>query len=63
MELPSRRQRGSQKRRFTDLLKEDVQRVWVRKEYEEDRHRWRMIISCGKCWKVGLVKSKEQEEE
>ena len=41
LELPGRRPRGRPKRRFMDVVKEDMKLVGVRDEDEEDRVRWR----------------------
>ena len=38
-ELPGRSQRGSPKRRFSDVEREDIQIVVVREEDAEDRER------------------------
>ena len=47
LELPGRRPRGRPKKRFMDVVKEDMKVVGVRKEDAEDRVRWRRIICCG----------------
>ena len=46
-ELPGRRPRGRPKRRFIDVVKEDMKVVGVREEDTEDRVRWRQLIRCG----------------
>ncbi|KAF7649010.1 hypothetical protein LDENG_00148580 [Lucifuga dentata] len=47
LELPGRRPRGRPKRRFMDVVKEDMKLVGVREEEAEDRVRWRQMIRCG----------------
>ncbi|KAF7655665.1 hypothetical protein LDENG_00052730 [Lucifuga dentata] len=47
LELPGRRPRGRPKRRFMDVVKEDMKLVGVREEEAEDRVRWRQLIRCG----------------
>lgn len=42
-ELPGRNSRGRPKRRFTDVVKEDMKVVGVREE-DGDRVRWRQLI-------------------
>lgn len=39
MELPGRRQSGRPKRRFSDVVREDMQEVDVTKEDAEDREK------------------------
>ncbi|KAF7647373.1 hypothetical protein LDENG_00173260 [Lucifuga dentata] len=39
--------RGRPKRRFMDVVKEDMKLVGVREEEAEDRVRWRQMIGCG----------------
>ena len=46
LELPGRRPRGRPKRRFMDVVKEDMKVVAVREEEAEDRVRWRQMICC-----------------
>ena len=41
MELPGKRKRGRPKRRFMDVVKEDMAEV------EVDRNNWRRKIRCG----------------
>ena len=41
MELAGRRSRGRTKRRFMDVVKEDMRLAGVREEDAEDRVRWR----------------------
>ena len=48
LELPDRRTRGRLKRRFMDVVKENMKVVGVREEDAEDRVRWRqMTPPCG----------------
>ena len=47
MELPGKRKRGRPKRRFMDVVKEDMADVEVTEEYAEDRSNWRWKIRCG----------------
>ncbi|KAF7651093.1 hypothetical protein LDENG_00116160 [Lucifuga dentata] len=47
LELPGRRPRGRPKRRFMDVVKEDMKLVGVREEEAEDRVRWKQMIRCG----------------
>ena len=47
MELPGKRKRGRPKRRFVDVVKEDMAEVEVTKEDTEDRSIWRWKIRCG----------------
>lgn len=46
-ELPGRRPRGRPRRRFMDVVKEDMKVVGAREEDAEDRVRWRQLIRCG----------------
>ena len=47
MELPGKRKRGRPKRRFMDVVKEDMAEVEVTEEDTEDRSNWRWKILCG----------------
>ena len=47
MELPGKRRRGRTKRRFLDVVKEDMKEVGVKEMDIEDRKMWRMMIRCG----------------
>ncbi|KAK2896145.1 hypothetical protein Q8A73_015633 [Channa argus] len=47
LELPGRRSRGRPKRRFMDVVREDMKLVGVSEEDAEDRVRWRHMIRCG----------------
>ena len=46
MELPGKR-RGRPKRRFLDVVKEDMGEVGVKETDVEDRKMWRIMIRCG----------------
>ena len=47
MELPERRRRGRPRRRFLDVVKEDMREVRAKETDVEDRMVWRKIIRCG----------------
>ena len=47
MELPGKRKWGRPKRRFMDVVKEDMAEVQVTEEDTEDRSNWRWKIRCG----------------
>ena len=47
MELPGKRKRGRPKRRFMDVVKEDMTEVEVTEEDTVDRRNWRKKIRCG----------------
>ena len=47
MELPAKRKQGRPKRRFVDVVKEDMAEVEVTDEDTEDRINWRRQIRCG----------------
>ena len=47
MELPGKRRRGRPKRRFLDVVKEDMKEVGVKEMDIEDRKMWRIMIRCG----------------
>ena len=47
MELPGKRRRGRPKRRFVDVVKEDMEEVGAKETDVEDRKIWRMMIRCG----------------
>ena len=50
MEFPGKRKRGMPKRRFMDVVKEDMAEFEVMEEDTEDRNNWRRKISCGDPW-------------
>ena len=47
MELPGKRKKGRPKRRFLDVVKEDMEEVGAKEMDIEDRKMWRMMIRCG----------------
>ena len=47
MELLEKRKRGRPKRRFLDVVKEDMREVGAKETDVEDRKMWRMMICCG----------------
>ena len=47
MELTGKRKRGRPKRRFMDVVKEDMAEVEVTEEDTVDRNNWRRKIRCG----------------
>ena len=47
IELPGKRKRGRPKRRFMDVVKEDMAEVEVKEEDADDRSNWRLKIRCG----------------
>ena len=59
MELPGKKKWGRPKRRFMDVVKEDMAEVEVTEEDTEDRNNWRWKICCGDPW---WEKPKEEEE-
>ena len=59
MELPGKRKRGRPKRRFMDVVKEDMAEVEVTEEDTVDRRNWRKKIRCGDPW---WEKPKEEED-
>ena len=59
MELSGRRKRGRPKRRFMDVVKEDMAEVEVTEEDTEDRTNWRWKMRCGDpLWEKAERKSK-----
>ena len=47
MELPGKKKRGRTKRRFLNLVKEDMGEVGAKETDVEDRTVWRKMIRCG----------------
>ena len=47
MELPGMKKRGMPKRRFMDVVKEDMGEVELTADDTEDRNNWRWKIRCG----------------
>ena len=47
MQLPGKRRRARPKRRFLDVMKEDLEKVGAMETVVEDRTVWRKMIRCG----------------
>ena len=47
MAVPCRRKRGRPRRRWMDLLREDMERVGAREGDEIDRMKLKIILRCG----------------
>lgn len=47
MELPGQKKRGRPKKRFNDVVREDMLVVCVKEEDAAHRKRWRQLIPCG----------------
>ena len=47
IDLPGKRKRGRPKRRFLDVVKEDMEEVGANQTDVEDRTVWRKMIRCG----------------
>ena len=47
MELPGKRKGGRPKRRFLDVVKEDMEEVGAREKDIKNRTLWRNSIRCG----------------
>ena len=47
MELPGKRKRGRPKRRFLDIMKEDIGKIDAKETDVENRMAWRKMIHCG----------------
>ena len=47
MELSGKRKKGRPKRKFLDVVKEDMEEVGAKETDVEDRKVWRMMICCG----------------
>ena len=47
MELPGKRRRGRPKKRFLDVVKEDMGEVSEKETDVEDRKMWKIMIRCG----------------
>ena len=47
MKLPGKRRRGRPKRRFLDVVKEDMEEIGAKETDVKDRKMWKMIICCG----------------
>ena len=59
MELPGKTRRGRPKRRFLDVVKEDMEEVGAKETDDEDRKMWRMMITL---WPP-LTKEKGRKEK
>ena len=46
MELSGKRKRGRSKRRFLDVIKEDMKKVGAKETNAENRALWRSTIRC-----------------
>ena len=46
MELPGKRKSGKSKRKFLDVVKEDMRELSVRKKEIENKRLWRNMIRC-----------------
>ena len=60
MAVPGRRKRGRPRRRWMDLVREDMKRVGVREGDEVNRVKWRLLSRCGDPEKG---EAEEEEEE
>ena len=60
MAVPGRRKRGRPRRRWMDLVREDMERVGAREGDEVDRVKWRLLSRCGD---PSREKPKEEEED
>ena len=47
MAVPGRRKRGKPMKRWTDLAREDMERVGAKEGDEDDREKWKMLLRCG----------------
>ena len=47
MPVPGKRKRGRPKRRYMDMIKEDMQLVGVSEKDAANRTKWRNLICCG----------------
>ena len=47
VELPEKRKRGRSKRRFLDVVKDDMREVGAKETNVENRTVWRKMIRCG----------------
>ena len=59
MELPGKRKRGRPKRRFMDVVKEDMAEVEVTEEDTEDRSNWRWK---NPLWRPLMGKSRKRKK-
>ena len=47
MAVPGKRKKGRPRRRWMDLVREDMERVGAREGDEIDRMKWRILSRCG----------------
>ena len=47
MELPGKKKRGRPKKRFLNVVKEDMEEVGAKKTDVEDKTIWKKMIRCG----------------
>ena len=47
MVMPGRRKNGRPRRRWMDLVRDDMERVGVREGDKVDRVKWRILLHCG----------------
>ena len=47
MAVPGRRKRGRPRRRWMDLVREDMERIGAREGDEVDQVKWRILSRCG----------------
>ena len=59
MAVPGRRKRGRPRRRWIDLVREDMERVRAREGDKVDRVKWRIL---SRCVTPSREKLKEEEE-
>ena len=60
-DLPGKRKRGRPKRRFLDIVKENMGKVGAREKAIENRTLWRSMIRCN--YPDQREKPKEEEKE
>ena len=48
MSVPNKKKRGRPKRRFMDVIKENMKVAVVNEEDTIDREKWRKMTCCGK---------------
>ena len=63
MVVPGRRKRGRPRRRWMDLVREDMERVEAREGDKVDQVKWRILLCCSKKPPPSREKLKEEEEE
>ena len=60
MELPEKKKRGGTKRRFLDVVKEDMGEVGAKETDVEDRKMWKVMIRCGHPWLKGKAEKRRR---